>query len=414
MSTEETGIASKTEENVQTTRQGTFLEVLRVFAKLGISSFGGPVAHLGYFRQEIVVRRAWVDEVAYADFIGLCQFLPGPSSSQTGIALGFTRAGLKGGLAAWLGFTLPSAIALTVFAYVTTLFKGIVQAGWLHGLLVAAVAVVASAVWGMARTLCPDLPRATMAIAAAVILLLWPLAIVQISIIALAGVGGWLFLRDVQSVKTEPLPLTLPRRLSVICTILFFALLIGLPVLRQLTHSQPVALFDTFYRVGSLVFGGGHVVLPLLQREVVPAGWVTNDQFLAGYAAAQAVPGPLFSFSSYLGAVSKPAPNGWLGAIIALVAIYLPSFLLLIAILPFWNRLRAFAPFKAALRGINAAVVGILLAALYQPIWTSAIHVPVDFALALVAFGLLAIWKLPPWVVVLVSLVLGIGLHLLR
>ena len=413
MSAEETGIVPKTEENVQTTHQGTFLEVLRVFAKLGISSFGGPVAHLGYFRQEIVVRRAWVDEAAYADLIGLCQFLPGPSSSQTGIALGFTRAGLKGGLAAWLGFTLPSAIALTVFAYVTALFTGIVQGGWLHGLLVAAVAVVASAVWGLAKTLCPDLPRATMAIAAAVILLLWPLAVVQISIIALAGVGGWFFLRDVQAVKSEPLPLTLPRRLAVICSMLFFVLLIGLPVLRQLTHSQPVALFDTFYRVGSLVFGGGHVVLPLLQREVVPAGWVTNDQFLAGYAAAQAVPGPLFSFSAYLGAVSKPAPNGWLGAMIALVAIYLPSFLLLIAILPFWNRLRAFEPFKATLRGINAAVVGILLAALYQPIWTSAIHTPVDFALALVAFGLLAIWKLPPWVVVLVSLVLGIGLHLL-
>ncbi len=414
MSTEETSTAPKTEENSQATPQGTFLEVLRVFAKLGISSFGGPVAHLGYFRQEIVVRRAWVDEAAYADLIGLCQFLPGPSSSQTGIALGMTRAGLKGGLAAWLGFTLPSAIALTVFAYVTTLFKGIVQAGWLHGLLVAAVAVVASAVWGMAKTLCPDLPRATMAIAAAVILLLWPLAVVQIGIIALAGVCGWFFLRDAQAVETEPLPLTLPRRLSIVCWILFFALLIGLPVLRQITHSQAAALFDTFYRVGSLVFGGGHVVLPLLQREVVPAGWVTNDQFLAGYAAAQAVPGPLFSFSAYLGAVSKPAPNGWMGAIIALAAIYLPSFLLLIAILPFWNCLRAFEGFKAALRGINAAVVGILLAALYQPIWTSAIHAPVDFALALVAFGLLAIWKLPPWVVVLVSLILGIGLHLLQ
>ena len=401
-------------ENIQATPKGTFLEVLRVFTKLGVSSFGGPVAHLGYFRQELVVRRAWVDEAAYADLIGLCQFLPGPSSSQMGIALGFTRAGLKGGLAAWLGFTLPSAIALTIFAYATTLFQGVVQGGWLHGLLVAAVAVVASAVWGMAKTLCPDLPRATMAIGAAIVLLLWPLAVVQIGIIALAGVVGWFFLRDAQTVETKPLPLTLPRRLSVVCIILFFALLVGLPVLRQITHSQPVALFDTFYRVGSLVFGGGHVVLPLLQREVIPAGWITNDQFLAGYAAAQAVPGPLFTFSAYLGAVSKPAPDGWLGAVIALVAIYLPSFLLLIAILPFWNRLRAFEPFKAALRGINAAVVGILLAALYQPIWTSAIHAPVDFALALVAFGLLMVWKLPPWVVVLVSLVLGIGLHVLQ
>jgi len=402
-----------TEENAHIAPQGTFLEVLKVFAKLGVSSFGGPVAHLGYFRQEIVVRRKWVDEAAYADLIGLCQFLPGPSSSQTGIALGITRAGVKGGIAAWLGFTLPSAIALTIFAYVTSLFKGVAQSGWLHGLLIAAVAVVASAVWGMAKTLCPDLPRATMAIVAAIAILLWPLAIVQIAIIALAGVSGWLFLRGTQAVPSSPLPLTLPRCLAVVCWILFFALLIGLPVLRQLTHSQPIALFDTFYRVGSLVFGGGHVVLPLLQREVVPAGWVTNDQFLAGYAAAQAVPGPLFSFSAYLGAISKPAPNGWIGAAIALVAIYLPSFLLLIGILPFWNRLRAFEPFKAALRGINAAVVGILLAALYQPIWTSAIHAPTDFALALVAFGLLVIWKLPPWAVVAISALLGAGLHLL-
>jgi chromate transporter len=397
----------------QVGHQGTFLEVLRVFTKLGISSFGGPVAHLGYFRQEIVVRRKWVDEAAYADLIGLCQFLPGPSSSQTGIALGITRAGLWGGLAAWLGFTLPSAIALTAFAYVTTLIKGVAQSGWLHGLLVAAVAVVAQAVWGMAKTLCPDVPRATLAVVAAVIILLWPLAVVQIAIIALAGIFGWRFLRGAQSVKSTPLLLTLPRHLAMGCWILFFALLIGLPVLRQATQSQPVALFDTFYRVGSLVFGGGHVVLPLLQREVVPAGWVTNDQFLTGYAAAQAVPGPLFTFAAYLGAVSKPSPNGWMGAAIALVAIYLPSFLLLIGILPFWNRLRAFEPFQAGLRGINAAVVGILLAALYQPIWTSAIHAPVDFALALVAFGLLVIWKLPPWMVVVLSALLGFVLRLL-
>jgi chromate transporter len=422
MRTEETSIEhgrdesrpykSPEREEAQVAQQGTFLEVLRVFAKLGITSFGGPVAHLGYFRQEIVVRRKWVDEAAYADLIGLCQFLPGPSSSQTGIALGITRAGLWGGLAAWLGFTLPSAIALTAFAYVTTLIKGVAQSGWLHGLLIAAVAVVAQAVWGMAKTLCPDVPRATLALVAAVVILLWPLAVAQIAIIALAGIFGWRFLRGAQAVQSTLLPLTLSRRLAVGCWILFFALLIGLPVLRQVTQSQPVALFDTFYRVGSLVFGGGHVVLPLLQREVVPAGWVTNDQFLTGYAAAQAVPGPLFTFAAYLGAASKTSPNGWSGAMIALVAIYLPSFLLLIGILPFWNRLRAFEPFQAGLRGINAAVVGILLAALYQPIWTSAIHAPVDFALALVAFGLLVVWKLPPWVVVVVSALLGIGLHL--
>jgi chromate transporter len=409
MHTEET----HTTEEAQVVQQGSFLEVLRVFAKLGITSFGGPVAHLGYFRQEIVVRRKWLDEAAYADLIGLCQFLPGPSSSQTGIALGITRAGLWGGLAAWLGFTLPSAIALAAFAYATTLFRGIAQSGWLHGLLIAAVAVVAQAVWGMAKTLCPDLPRATLALVAAVVILLWPLAVVQIALIALAGIFGWRFLRGAQSVKPSLLAIMLPRRLALGCWVLFFALLIGLPILRQVTQSQPVALFDTFYRVGSLVFGGGHVVLPLLQREVVPAGWVTNDQFLTGYAAAQAVPGPLFTFAAYLGAISKSSPNGWIGALVALVAIYLPSFLLLIGILPFWNRLRAFEPFQAALRGINAAVVGILLAALYQPIWTSAIHTPVDFALALVAFGLLVIWKMPPWVVVVFSALAGVGLRLL-
>ena len=405
--------AHQGQEEPQVNQRGSFLEVLGVFAKLGITSFGGPIAHLGYFRQEIVVRRKWLDETAYTDLIGLCQFLPGPASSQVGIALGMTRSGLWGGLAAWLGFTLPSAIALTAFAYATTSFKGIVQSGWLQGLLIVAVAVVAQAVWGMAKTQCPDKQRATLAIVAAIVILLWPIAIVQIGIIPLAGILGWLFLRSAQTVKPSPLPLVLPRRLAIGCLVLFFVLLIGLPILRQATQSQPIALFDTFFRVGSLVFGGGHVVLPLLQREVVPAGWVTNEQFITVYAAAQAVPGPLFTFAAYLGAVSKPAPNGWLGALIALLAIYLPSFLLLIGILPFWNHLRAFEPFQAALRGINAAVVGILLAALYQPIWTSAIHTPADFALGLVAFGLLAVWKMPPWVVVVLSALLGAGLHLL-
>jgi chromate transporter len=410
MQTEE---AQQDEAEAQVKQQGSFLEVLGVFAKLGVSSFGGPIAHLGYFRQEIVVRRKWLDESSYTDLIGLCQFLPGPSSSQVGITLGMTRAGLWGGLAAWLGFTLPSALALTIFAYATTRFSGILQSGWLHGLLIVAVVVVAQAVWGMAKTQCPDRQRATLALAAAVVILLWPIAIVQIATIALAGLIGWRFLRRTEATTYSPLPLALPRSLALSCLILFFALLLGLPILHEITQSQPIALFDTFFRVGSLVFGGGHVVLPLLQREVVPAGWVSNDQFLTGYAAAQAVPGPLFTFSAYLGAVSRPAPNGWLGALIALLAIYLPSFLLLIGILPFWNRLRAFEPFQATLRGINAAVVGILLAALYQPIWTSAIHTPADFALGVIAFGLLVIWKLPPWVVVVLSALLGVGLRLL-
>jgi chromate transporter len=393
--------------------RGSFGEVLRVFTKLGVTSFGGPVAHLGYFRQEIVVRRKWLDEAAYADLIGLCQFLPGPSSSQMGIALGMTRAGVWGGLAAWLGFTLPSAILLTLFAYATTFLKGATQSGWLHGLLIVAVAVVAQAVWGMTTTLCPDRLRKTIAIIAAIVILLWPLAIVQVSIIVLGGFIGWRLLRKKEVAKQAALPLMLPRRLAIGCWILFVILLFGLPLLRQLTHNQSIALFDTFFRVGSLVFGGGHVVLPLLQREVVPVGWVTNDQFLTGYAAAQAVPGPLFTFSAYLGAVSKLSPNGWLGALIALIAIFLPSFLFVMGILPFWNRLRTIEPFQAALRGINATVVGILLAALYQPIWTSAIHAPADIALALLDFGLLVIWKMPPWIVVLISALLGAGISFL-
>jgi chromate transporter len=408
-----TGEAHVVEDDAQSIRRGSFLEVLGVFAKLGITSFGGPVAHLGYFRQEIVVRRKWLDEQNYADLLALCQFLPGPSSSQMGIALGITRAGLWGGLAAWLGFTLPSAIALTIFAYVTSSLHGVTQAGWLHGLLVVAVAVVAQAVWGMAMALCPDRPRVTIALLAAIAILLWPVALGQILILVTGGLIGWRFLSKTEASKPSVLPLAVSRRLAVACWVIFFTLLLGLPLLRLFVHDQSLALFDTFFRVGSLVFGGGHVVLPLLQREVVPAGWVSNDQFITGYAAAQAVPGPLFTFSAYLGAVSKPAPNGWLGALIALIAIFLPSFLFVIGILPFWNHLRSLEAFQAALRGINAAVVGILLAALYQPIWTSAIHAPSDFALGLLAFGLLVIWKVPPWVVVVLSALIGAGLSLL-
>jgi chromate transporter len=329
------------------------------------------------------------------------------------ITLGITRAGLWGGLAAWLGFTLPSAIALTLFAYAVTLGQGFTHTGWIHGLLVVAVAVVAQAVWGMANRLCPDRPRATLALAAAIAILLWPVAITQIAILAVAGLLGWWLFRETQPVKPSSLNLAVPRWLSVGCWIVFVGLLLGLPLLRLFFPNQALALFDTFFRVGSLVFGGGHVVLPLLQSEVVPAGWVTNAQFITGYAVAQAVPGPLFTFSAYLGAIAKPAPNGWMGAAIALVAIYLPSFLLLLGILPFWNYLCSLGSFQGALRGINAAVVGILLAALYQPIWTSAIHTPIDFALSLLAFGLLVLWKWPPWLVVLLSALVGTGLSFL-
>ncbi|MEO6888852.1 MAG: chromate efflux transporter [Ktedonobacteraceae bacterium] len=405
--------AQVNEEVAHDRPQGSFWEVLTVFTRLGLTSFGGPVAHLGYFHQEVVVRRKWLDEQNYADLLALCQFLPGPSSSQMGIALGITRAGRWGGLAAWLGFTLPSAIALTIFALLTNDIHGVAQAGWLHGLLVVAVAVVAQAVWGMATKLCPDRPRATIALLAAIAILLWPVAMTQILILVAGGLLGWRFLRSAEIVKPSVLPLAVPRRLAIACWIIFGSLLIGLPLLRLLVPDQALALFDTFFRTGSLVFGGGHVVLPLLQREVVPAGWVTNDQFLTGYAAAQAVPGPLFTFSAYLGTVSRPTPNGWLGALIALVAIFLPSFLMVIGILPFWNHLRTIEAFQSALRGINAAVVGILLAALYQPIWTSAIHAPSDFALSLLAFGLLVIWKVPPWMVVVLAALIGAGLSVL-
>ena len=378
------------------------LEVLRVATRLGLTSFGGPVAHLGYFHEEYVVRRKWLDAAAYADLVALCQFLPGPASSQVGIAVGITRAGLLGGLAAWVGFTLPSAAAMIAFAYGLRALD-VADAGWLHGLKVAAVAVVALAVWGMARSLAPDRLRATIAILSAVFALLWPTALGQVLIIAAAGVVGSRLLPATAAAATTRGPMPVGRRLGGIMLALFFALLLALPIARQLVESHALAVFDSFFRAGSLVFGGGHVVLPLLQAEVVPPGWVTSEQFVAGYGAAQAVPGPLFTFAAYLGAVMGPWPNGIAGAVVALVAVFLPSFFLIVGALPFWDTLRARAGVQAALRGINAAVVGLLLAALYQPVWTSAIRGPADVGLALAAFGLLAFWKTPAWLVVIVA-----------
>jgi chromate transporter len=378
---------------------GSALEVLAVATRLGLTSFGGPIAHLGYFRQEYVERRRWLDERTFADLMALCQFLPGPMSSQVGIGVGILRAGLLGGVAAWLGFTLPSAIALIVFAH-GVLALGPTSSGWLHGLKLAAVAVVAQAVWSMACVLAPDRARATLAILAAIVMLVWPTAWSQLVVIALGGLAGWRLLADGDAAPVEPHPVPIGRRLALACWALLGALLLGLPVLRQVVPSQPLAVFDSFFRVGALVFGGGHVVLPLLEREVVPPGWVTAEQFVAGYGAAQAVPGPLFTFAAYLGAVMRPEPNGWLGGALTLVAIFLPSFLLVVGALPFWGALRARRAFQAALRGINAAVVGLLLAALYDPVWTSAVRGPLDFALALAAVGLLAFWKAPPWLVV--------------
>ncbi len=388
-------------------------EVLFVATRLGLTSFGGPVAHLGYFREEYVTRRKWLDEATYADLVALCQFLPGPASSQVGIAVGITRAGLLGGLAAWLGFTLPSALAMVLFAYGADALGDSVGAGWLHGLKVVAVAVVALAVWGMARSLCPDRPRITLAVLAAIAMLFWHSAIAQVGVIALGGLLGWMLLRGGESASALARRFPVGRGLAVACLVLFAALLVGLPLLRQVSGVQSLEVLDSFYRAGSLVFGGGHVVLPLLQAEVVPPGWVTTDQFLAGYGAAQAVPGPLFTFSAYLGATMSVLPDPWLGGIVTLGAIFLPSFLLVVGALPFWDSLRAMANFRKALMGINAAVVGLLLAALYDPVWTSAIHTPKDFALGLAAFVLLAFWKVPPWLVVALAALGGAGLALL-
>jgi len=378
------------------------LEVLGVATRLGLTSFGGPIAHLGYFREEYVVRRKWLDEATYADLVALCQFLPGPASSQVGIAIGVARAGLLGGLAAWLGFTLPSAIALVAFAYGIQML-GVADTGWLHGLKVAAVAVVALAVWGMARALAPDRERATIALLSAIGAVLWPTGMGQVTIIVVAALVGLRVLPGAAAPASAQARPPVGRRLGAAALVLFGSLLAALPIARQLMPSHALAVFESFFRAGSLVFGGGHVVLPLLQAEVVPPGWVTGEQFVAGYGAAQAVPGPLFTFAAYLGAVMGPAPSGVMGAALALAAVFLPSFLLVIGALPFWDTLRGRSGFQAALRGINAAVVGLLLAALSQPVWTSAIRAPADVALALAAFGTLAVWKAPAWLVVLLT-----------
>jgi chromate transporter len=383
-------------------RARSLLEVLGVATRLGLTSFGGPIAHLGYFRDEYVVRRRWIDEARYADLVALCQFLPGPASSQVGMAVGIMRAGLLGGVAAWLGFTLPSALALVVFAHGVQAV-GVGDAGWLHGLKVVAVAVVAQAVWGMGRSLAADRERASLAIAAALAVLAARSTAMQVAVIAAAGVLGWMRLPATGTSPTTTMRVPLGKGLAVGALAVFVVLLLGLPILRHVAPGQALAVFDGFYRAGSLVFGGGHVVLPLLQAEVVPPGWVTSEAFVAGYGAAQAVPGPLFTFSAYLGAVRREPPNGWIGAAWALVAVFLPSFLLIVGSLPFWERLRARGGFQAALRSINAAVVGLLLAALYDPVWTSAIRGRADFALALAAFGLLVFWRLPPWLVVVVT-----------
>lgn len=381
--------------------------VFLIFLRLGLTSFGGPIAHLGYFRDEFVTRRQWLSERSYADLVALCQFLPGPASSQVGIALGLSRSGYAGALAAWAGFTLPSAIVLILFALGISSYGDAIPAGVLHGLKVVAVAVVAQAVWGMARNLCPDAPRISIMAAAACFVLVVPSAWGQIGVIVIAAIIGLLVFRPQLGAAHDPLPIVIRRRVGLVWLTLFFALLVGLPLLTTLVPNQALSMMEAFYRAGSLVFGGGHVVLPLLQAEVVPSGWVSNDAFLAGYGAAQAVPGPMFTFAAFLGASMNDAPSGWLGGLICLLAIFAPSFLLVVGALPFWEGLRRNVRTQAALSGINAAVVGLLLAALYQPVWTSAIHAPQDFGLALVSLVALMIWKLPPWLVVVGSGVAG-------
>ncbi len=388
--------------------RGTVWEVFRVFLKLGTTSFGGPIAHLGYFRAEIVERRKWVDDQEYADLVALCQFLPGPASIQVGFGLGLHRAGIRGALAAFLAFTLPSAALMVAFASGASWFTGPVGEGMLSGLTLVAVAIVAQAVLGMARTLTPDKRRASIAVVAAIAALLVAGSAGQIVAITLGAVAGILFCRDMIGGTDGALRFPVPRSVGIASLVVFALLLFGGPLLVTLVSAPGLSLFEAFYQAGALVFGGGHVVLPLLQAGVVDPGWVTDQQFLVGYGAAQAVPGPLFTFAAYLGTISTTGPGGVLGALIALAGIFLPGFLLLLGVLPFWNTLRTRGWAQAMMRGANAAVVGILAAALYTPMFTTAITGPGPFALALLCFVLLISWKLPPWVVVMIGAAGGI------
>ncbi|WP_370986048.1 chromate efflux transporter [Bradyrhizobium sp. DN5] len=391
---------------------GSPLEVLRIFLKLGLTCFGGPIAHIGYFRDEFVVRRKWIDEHAYADLVGLCQFLPGPASSQVGFSIGLMRAGYLGALAAWTGFTLPSAAALILFAYGAGVLSGPLGGGLLHGLKLTAVAIVAQAVWGMARNLCPDRERASIAVVAALIILFSTSSVAQIGAIVLGGLIGLWLCRSEAPAPSGHVEMPVSRTVGLITLGMFIVLLVGLPALRGLTGSSGIALFDAFYRSGALVFGGGHVVLPLLREAFVAPGWLSDDAFLAGYGAAQAVPGPLFTFAGYLGTVVSAEPQGLAGAALGLVGIFLPGMLVLLGALPFWDSFRKRAGAQAMMRGVNAAVVGVLGAALYDPVWTATVHSPRDFGIALVGFVLLVAWRAPPLIVVAFSAAAGAAMAL--
>jgi chromate transporter len=371
-------------------------------------SFGGPVAHIGYFREEFVVRRRWIDDPAFSDLVALCQFLPGPASSQLGFAIGLIRAGYLGGLAAWTGFTLPSAIALLLVAYGADAATGSAAMGLLHGLKLVAVAIVAQAVWGMARTLCPDRQRASMAVVATIIMLASASSITQIVVLLSGGIAGFRLCRTSAPASTAAMVVPVSQGIAKLSLVIFTLLLIGLPMLRGLASWHGVALFDAFYRSGALVFGGGHIVLPLLRNAFVASGWVADEIFLAGYGAAQAVPGPLFSFAAYLGAVAAPLPHRVAGAALGLIGIFLPGMLILLGTLPFWDKLRVRTGAQAIVRGVNAAVVGLLGAALYDPIWISSVKTSGDFSAVLVGFTLLTVWRAPPLLIVILGALTGV------
>jgi chromate transporter len=391
---------------------GTAAEVFGAFLRLGLTSFGGPIAHLGYFREAFVVRRKWLDERTFGDLVALCQFLPGPASSQVGFSIGLLRAGYAGALAAWTAFTLPSAIALVLFAYGASALQGPLGTGLLHGLKLVAVAIVAQAVWGMARSLAPDRERASIAVIAALIISFSTSSLAQIGAIALGGLAGLWLCRSDEPVAAGHMASPVSRHVGFAMLALFFILLVGLPILRSLGAPQGVAVFGAFYRSGALVFGGGHVVLPLLRDAFVVPGWVSDNAFLAGYGAAQAVPGPLFTFGAYLGTVVNATPHGIAGAALGLFGIFLPGILILLGTLPFWDMFRRRAGAQAGMRGVNAAVVGLLGAALYNPVWVNAVNTPRDFGVALTGFVLLTVWRTPPLVVVVLGALAGMALAL--
>jgi len=391
---------------VSESRSARIWEVFLVFLRLGVSSFGGPVAHIGYFRDEFVVRRAWLSDKAYGDLVALCQFLPGPASSQVGMGVGISRAGIPGAIAAWCGFTIPSAALLILFAQGIAGLSGGTP-GWLLGLKVLAVAVVAQAVIGMAKSFCCDRVTGGIAITSMSLVLASGNGLTQLAAIAIGATAGRMFITSPNDDRHDGLQIPVNHTLALGCMILFFLLLLVLPVAAMVAPGHGIELFDRFYRAGALVFGGGHVVLPLLQAAVAKGNWISNELFMYGYGAAQAVPGPLFTFAAYLGAAAVPEPHGVPGGMLALTAIFLPSFLLVIALLPYWAMLRHNSAARSTLSGVNASVVGILGAALYPPLWTSAINSTRDMVLAVLAFGMLVVLKQPPWRVVIFALLAG-------